>query len=232
MTNTNCPDPAAMPTNGDEPEINDTKWKKFQAFNNCYAYMLDDNSSQYQNKPQPGSRYYDMKYNFHNVMQKHYGNLHAFTQDATLKTIYNDEKNTHSTGKQHADLNKVLPNKDISCTTIQQRMLLDNNNLKFITNQEAETQACPTGYYKGFFAVDPKTKNSHHDAADYHFYRQNPDGTWSHKPGGNAVSHVDANQCPIKNPHVSNRDYGNINYSSSCSFFCVPNNYTANTNIQ
>ena len=141
MPNTNCPTVTAMPHNGDEPEVNDQKWEKFQAFNNCYAYMLDDNSSQYQNKPQPGSRYYDMKYNFHNVMQQHYGNLHAFTQDATLKAIYNDEKNTQLAAKETADQHKVLPNNQISCTTIQQRMLLDNSNLIFITNQEAETQS-------------------------------------------------------------------------------------------
>lgn len=225
--NSSCPHVEKMPVNKSEPEVNDTKWKNFQAFNNCYAYMLDDNSSQYHSKPQPGSRYYDMKSRFHDAMEKHYLSLQQVTDDPTMKKIYGVEQAHNAKAKRRSDNKKVLPNRAISCQVIQDRMALDND-ITFITNTEAETQPCPTGYYKAFVAVAPA---SYTYGADYHFYRQNPDGTWSHKPGGREVSHVDAANCPIWNPAKANRKYSVYDYSEPCSFFCVPNNHTADTNI-
>ena len=189
--------------------------------------MLDDNSSQYQSKPQPGSRFYDMKSKFHGVMENHYASLHQVTHDPTMKKVYATEQVSNANAKVDALQKKVLPNNLISCSTIQQRIALDND-ITFITNTEAESQPCPTGYYKAFVAVAPVTSDSN---ADYHFYRQNPDGSWSHKPGGKEVSHVDADNCTIYNPYNANRKYTPYDYSEPCSFFCVPNNYTADTNI-
>lgn len=228
--NNQCTHAATLPTTGDEPVINDAKWERFKSVNNCYAYMLDDNSSQYLSKPQPGSHYFDMKSKYHNVMMNHYDQLHAFVSDPTLKTLYIHEKKHHENAYNDANNQKVLPTANISCSTIQDRMKLDNNNLIFFNNNDGETSTCPAGYYKAFYAVDLKT-NTSSDHADYHFYRQNSDKMWSHKPGGNAVSHVDADNCPIYNPRLSNRDYGDLNYATPCSFFCVPSNYTDKTNI-
>ena len=41
----------------------------------------------------------------------------------------------------------------------------------------------------------------------FHFYRQNPDGTWSHKPGTAPISNIDADGKTIYVPHFANRDY-------------------------
>lgn len=37
----------------------------------------------------------------------------------------------------------------------------------------------------------------------YHWYRQNPDGTWSHKPGSGEVRNTDFGGAPIRNPELS-----------------------------
>ena len=75
-------------------------------------------------------------------------------------------------------------------------------------------------YYKGAMVVD--------DDHTFHFYRQNSDGTWSHKPGTQEVIDTDASNKKIHIPHFSNRDYSHkpnkIKYNSFCNYYCVPTN--------
>ena len=40
---------------------------------------------------------------------------------------------------------------------------------------------------------------------DYHWYRQNPDGTWSHKPGNTPVTNLDYAETLIYDPNTANR---------------------------
>jgi hypothetical protein len=56
---------------------------------------------------------------------------------------------------------------------------------------------------------------------DYHWYRQNPDGSWSHKRGHTAVTNVDASGRLIWDPEAANRNYGSYNYSAFGGYFCV-----------
>ena len=73
---------------------------------------------------------------------------------------------------------------------------------------------CPKGYSKVALVVDNGT--------DYHWYRQNKDGTWSHKDGSNPVKNFDALKKRIFNPKQISRDYGEeLNYEDFCGFFCV-----------
>jgi hypothetical protein len=58
--------------------------------------------------------------------------------------------------------------------------------------------------------------------ADFHWYRDDGDGTWSHKPGYTAVSDVDAGGDEITDPETADRDYGDINYSEYCGCLCIP----------
>jgi len=44
-----------------------------------------------------------------------------------------------------------------------------------------------------------------YDDTDYHWYRQNIDGTWSHKPGQGEVKNYDADDNVIYNPRECNR---------------------------
>lgn len=43
------------------------------------------------------------------------------------------------------------------------------------------------------------------DKEDYHWYRQNNDGTWSHKTGQTEISNTDESNKIIINPEMCNR---------------------------
>jgi len=82
---------------------------------------------------------------------------------------------------------------------------------------------CDEGMSKVALVVDEGT--------DYHWYRQNPDGTWSHKDGSNPVKNYDAKKRKIFNPAQASRDYGkDLNYEDFCGFFCV--NRTKKINLK
>lgn len=70
------------------------------------------------------------------------------------------------------------------------------------------------GYYPVALVMDP--------GVDYHWYRQDNDGTWSHKPGNTNATNLDASDNPITNPERANRDYGRYNYREFCGYYYVP----------
>jgi hypothetical protein len=84
------------------------------------------------------------------------------------------------------------------------------------------TRRCPRGTTKIASVVDP--------AEDFHFYRQDKNGMWSHKPGGTEVTRLDASGRPIYNPELADRDYrkkhGKLNYKYFCGFMCAPRRKT------
>ncbi|MGH9632162.1 MAG: hypothetical protein ACRD7E_27980 [Bryobacteraceae bacterium] len=57
---------------------------------------------------------------------------------------------------------------------------------------------------------------------DYHWYRLDDNGKWSHKPGNTPATNVDASGNAITNPEAADRDYGRVNYSQFCGYFYVP----------
>jgi hypothetical protein len=69
-----------------------------------------------------------------------------------------------------------------------------------------------------------------HPGEDYHFYRQDPDGYWSHKDGANPVKRIDAEGRIIWNPQTAARDYrprgSFLNYKDFCGFWCAPRRKT------
>ncbi len=111
-------------------------------------------------------------------------------------------------------------------------------NISFITEIN-KNDVCPAGTYKialvldliddltvqnyisnvflpDYYLVIPDT--------DYHWYRQNDDGTWSHKPGDGPIQKVDASGEIIYDPQHCNRDYtaiNGINYEVFVGYFAV-----------
>ena len=97
------------------------------------------------------------------------------------------------------------------------------------------------GYY--LVALVETSKPARYDAIDgvvyvndYHWYRQDDDGTWSHKPGHGVARNVDAANLPITNPQTAARrsDAGTefvptlgksvpkiIDYDVFCGYFYV-----------
>ena len=74
----------------------------------------------------------------------------------------------------------------------------------FVFERIDKYTACPQGSYKVALVVDP--------GVDYHWYRQNPDGTWSHKPGETEVIDVDEANDVIYDPEYASRAYTDVDY--------------------
>lgn len=61
------------------------------------------------------------------------------------------------------------------------------------------------------------------DGGDFHFYRQDSNGYFSHKRGFTSISQLDASQNLITNPQICNRNYNEnrANYSYFAGFYMV-----------
>jgi uncharacterized protein RhaS with RHS repeats len=84
---------------------------------------------------------------------------------------------------------------------------------------------CPPGFHK-IHAVAGSDIGGN---PDYHFYRQDDDGRWSHKRGWDGQpERADGSGNPITNPVNANHDYRKAkprggNYGKNCGSLCVPN---------
>jgi len=109
-----------------------------------------------------------------------------------------------------------IQNNQYKCAYFFKRILNDIPSV-YLTSFK---QKCKKGFHKAFFAID-SNKNEH----DYHFYRQDNNQLWSHKPGTTNVINYDADYKIIKNPYSANRNYTSYNYDKPCFFFCVNNKF-------
>ena len=109
-----------------------------------------------------------------------------------------------------------IQNNQYKCAYFFKRILNDIPSV-YLTSFK---QKCKKGFHKAFFAID-SNKNEH----DYHFYRQDNNQLWSHKPGTTNVINYDADYKIIQNPYNANRNYTSYNYDKPCFFFCVNNKF-------
>ena len=100
---------------------------------------------------------------------------------------------------------------DFFCPKMNQRLMRDNPDLKVVSHN----QTCPSGTNKVAMFVDPGT--------DYHFYRQDSNGYWSHKPGERKATNLDESGRRIRDPVRSDRrdEVERLDYSDHCMTFCV-----------
>ncbi len=76
-----------------------------------------------------------------------------------------------------------------------------------LTQIDCDAQ-CPPGSHKSMLVIAP--------GSDFHWYRQDADGTWSHKPGGTDATNKDASGNPINDPRTADRG----GYTQVCGCFC------------
>ncbi len=102
--------------------------------------------------------------------------------------------------------------KDKRCPDLLGRLFGDVPNLKMTTFEKK----CPSNSSKIALVVD--------EDEDYHFYRQDSNGYWSHKPGATEVTHIDATGRPIYDPQLATRKYdrSKLNYDEFCGYLCAP----------
>ncbi len=127
---------------------------------------------------------------------------------ASCELLYHQPGGTKGRSKELRDA------KARTCAAVEDLMMADVPALKKTTFNKR----CPAGSSKVALVVHP--------GEDYHFYREDPDGAWSHKDGSNKVKRFDAEGQPIVNPQTAARDYrprgSFLNYSDFCGFYCAP----------
>ncbi|MBQ7603869.1 MAG: RICIN domain-containing protein [Clostridia bacterium] len=105
--------------------------------------------------------------------------------------------------------------------------IFSTNNLFGRINDKYDV--CPSGTYKiALFATSPNSTYK-----DYHWYRQDADGLWSHKRGLTEVTRLDNSQKQIIDPELADRNYGNYNYTEFLGYYYVTpwnGEYTTVTN--
>ena len=116
------------------------------------------------------------------------------------------------------DPGKRTPNYELPKSKMKKDYLIeiicdDAEYFGFVFESVEKDEMCSPGTYKVALAVYEET--------DYHWYRQNPDGTWSHKRGQGKVTNLDASDNLIYDPEMCNRNDGTYDYSIFCGYFQV-----------
>jgi hypothetical protein len=96
------------------------------------------------------------------------------------------------------------------CPDIISRLFADIPDIKLSTFEKK----CPKGTSKIALVVD--------EDEDYHFFRQDSNTKWSHKPGSTNVTDLDGSNRPIYDPALAKRDNRYINYDRFCGYLCAP----------
>lgn len=194
-------------TTGSEHNYNPKLWSHpyIEGTHNCYTYFLNNQIKAIQDR-------------CNDLCLKNSKNCpEKVEQCGNLKPQPGDYYSILNFGEIPKTSNKY------TCNMLEQRIMNDNPEIKK-TRFDAK---CPTNYYKGAMVVDP--------GHTFHFYRQNPDATWSHKPGTLPVTNKDASNKVIYVPHFADKNYNKdnkkdgINYTDFCGYYCIPNNKYINT---
>ena len=106
---------------------------------------------------------------------------------------------------------KHIRDDQYDCNSFRRRLKKDNPGLYLVDFNTP----CKKGFHKGFLALATG------DDTDYHFWRQDKSGYWSHKPGRTEVTNIDASGKKIINPEKADRKYSHFDYKTPCFFFCV-----------
>ena len=99
-----------------------------------------------------------------------------------------------------------------NCKSFYKRLIKDLPSM-YLTNIGT---GCKKGFHKVFFALDAKKHNP-----DYHFYRQDKTGLWSHKPGITKITQYDSEGNLIINPEKAKKKSDYFDYNIPCYYFCV-----------
>lgn len=112
-----------------------------------------------------------------------------------------------------------------SCSDIVHRIMQDYKGRVYRLKKENMYSPCKKGYAKVQVAIAPNR--------DFHFYRQERDGYWTHKRGLTPTSDRDACNKKIIDPLKSCRNFGdNLDYNMMCGTFCRKVDSRNRTNLK
>jgi len=129
------------------------------------------------------------------------------TQNNNCYVYALNNHNSKYTSKQH-------PNDEVNvytCNNIVGAMKREGIEMYPTTFEEK----CIPNYRKIYIAISDNPKK------DFHYYRQECDGMWSHKRGVNPPTRHDANGQYIFNPRQISKNYNILNYNVDCGFHCI-----------
>ena len=98
----------------------------------------------------------------------------------------------------------------MTCAGVNERLNNDHGNNITVAGRN---DVCGPGKYKIALIAD---RNK-----DYHFLRQNKDGTWSHKPGNTFATNLDYSGKLVTDPEAANFISGEFSYNDFCNYFCI-----------
>ena len=99
------------------------------------------------------------------------------------------------------------------------KIKLDQLELGFVLLPVSKYETCPIGMYKVALVADTL-----YPQPDFHWYRQDDDGKWSHKPGNGKVIRLDGNNNEILDPEFcdkTNENNNNLVYNRFIGFYAV-----------
>lgn len=165
-----------------------------------------NNNNNISKSPLSGSEppFDEKKWNNPEVKDNH--NCYAYAVDTINKNFH------YKPQPGYAARMSGVPDEQYACMAFLKRLKKDLPSMYLIDFNSP----CIKGFYKTFMAIDNKIEDP-----DYHFWRMDDDGLWSHKPGATKISKVDASGNKIINPLHSNRNFKNYQYNKPCFFFCV-----------
>ena len=134
----------------------------------------------------------------YNVKNNH--NCYSYALGKIVRGLESKAQPGYASGFEHID------DDSYDCKAFRERLKKDSPG----SYLEKFDNSCLPGFYKIFLALDPQN--------DYHWWQQNRNGYWSHKPGSTDVVDVDASGEKIKNPLKANRKYETLNYYKPCFF--------------
>lgn len=213
----NCKSYLRQFLSGFEPEPDQELWKDplVEGSHNCYSYFLNRQVKAVREK-------------CHEICNKKYKNVEKCINDSGCGDLKPQPGDFDLIKRTGSDKSK---SRIYKCPELQDKILKDNPTIFPV----AFNTKCPNGYYKGAMTIEPDST--------YHFYKQVDNGLFYHKPGLNPVSTLDSafegeRGRPIYIPHFSNRDYtkdseddDGINYTSFCSYYCIPQNNKVHKNL-
>ena len=98
-----------------------------------------------------------------------------------------------------------LSQSNLTATIVESYVQVDSEVLGFTFEPIGKYEICSENAYKVALVVAP--------GVDYHWYRQNSNGTWSHKRGTTEVTNLDASGRIIHDPESANRQYLEADYT-------------------
>ena len=184
--------------------------------NNQSTNLNNDNSNNTSNNICKSPKYMPNMWNNLDKNTRDYTNCYSYAFD---RMEVNADKKLQpgelSTGKFNS----------YNCNEILNKLKSDYNTYNIM--QVPKHYKPPCNHYMIALVIDDTG-----DEQDYHFYRQDNDGYWSHKPGKEEVRRVDASGNLITDPETADRNYDTYddnqnnetdnNYYKFCGYYSVP----------